>query len=200
MMFGGEKVKLLRIITAFLLCSAIATAGTYKIDGAAVKIASRSSSGSYAVTGAAQVPQAVTCKTANYSITANLLKAPSSLFNHFCSYLPGDINGHDAANGIDIVYLVQYLKGGPAPPASCNCPLVGDRFFAAGDVNGDCSVNGLDVIHYVNFLKGGPGLLSCPNCRPLSPSSPSVANQPAPVGQPHLVPIVKPKSAVKSAD
>jgi hypothetical protein len=61
------------------------------------------------------------------------------------SILPGDANGSNDVNGLDVVYLVNYLKGGPAPN-----PLLG------GDANGDCSVNGLDVIYLVNYLKGGP--------------------------------------------
>ena len=59
-------------------------------------------------------------------------------------YLPGDANSSGGVNGIDVVYMVNYLKGGPPP-----VPLL------SGDSNGDCSANGLDVIYLVNFLKGG---------------------------------------------
>jgi hypothetical protein len=59
-------------------------------------------------------------------------------------YLPGDANGSGGVNGIDVVYMVNFLKGGPPPD-----PLL------SGDSNGDCSTNGLDVVYLVNFLKGG---------------------------------------------
>ena len=62
------------------------------------------------------------------------------------SYLPGDANGSGNVNGLDVVYLVAYLKGGPPPPD----PIL------RGDANGSCSVNGLDVTYLVSFLKGGP--------------------------------------------
>lgn len=68
-------------------------------------------------------------------------------------YLPGDANGSGGVNGIDVVFMVNYLKGGTAP-----VPLL------SGDSNGDCSANGLDVVYLVNFLKGGqPPFLG--NCR-----------------------------------
>lgn len=59
------------------------------------------------------------------------------------SFLPGDANGNDVVNGVDVVYLVQYLKGGPAP-----VPML------SGDANGSCSVNGLDVTYMVIYFKG----------------------------------------------
>jgi hypothetical protein len=68
-------------------------------------------------------------------------------------YLPGDANGSGAVNGIDVVYMVNFLKGGPPPD-----PLL------SGDSNGDCNTNGLDVVYLVNFLKGGSPPFSG-NCR-----------------------------------
>jgi hypothetical protein len=59
------------------------------------------------------------------------------------TFLPGDANNSGSVNGIDVVYLVAYLKGGPMP-----IPLL------AGDANGTCTVNGLDVTYLVNFFKG----------------------------------------------
>ena len=60
---------------------------------------------------------------------------------------PGDANSNGVTNGLDVGFLVNYLKGlGPAPD-----PLL------AGDANGNCSTNGIDVGYLVNFLKGiGP--------------------------------------------
>jgi hypothetical protein len=59
-------------------------------------------------------------------------------------YLAGDINGSADVNGLDVVWLVNYLKGYGPPPV----PIL------RGDTNGDCSVNGLDVVYLVNYLKG----------------------------------------------
>jgi subtilisin family serine protease len=63
-------------------------------------------------------------------------------------FVPGDANGNGTVNGIDVVYLVNYLKGvGPPPP---------DPILRA-DANGSCTVNGIDVVYIVNYLKGvGP--------------------------------------------
>ncbi|OGC89319.1 MAG: hypothetical protein A2W25_13470 [candidate division Zixibacteria bacterium RBG_16_53_22] len=57
----------------------------------------------------------------------------------------GDANGNGSRNGIDVVFLVSYLKGIGNPPE----PLL------AGNVNGDCATNGLDVGYLVNYFKGG---------------------------------------------
>jgi hypothetical protein len=96
-----------------------------------------------------------------------------------CSYIPGDINGNSQVNGIDIVYAVNYLKGGPNPPVDCfpSCPLMPNPFYAAGDVNGNCAFNGIDVTFFVRYLKGQvPSLLYCPDCPPagLNPPKPAV--------------------------
>ncbi len=63
-------------------------------------------------------------------------------------FLPGDVNDNGKVNGLDVVYLVNYLKGRiqslPGP-------------FARGDANGDCTINFLDVTFLVNYIKGvGP--------------------------------------------
>jgi subtilisin family serine protease len=62
------------------------------------------------------------------------------------TFIPGDANGSGNVNGIDVVYLVSYLKGGPPPP---------DPILRA-DANGSCTVNGIDVVYLVSYLKGGP--------------------------------------------
>jgi hypothetical protein len=61
------------------------------------------------------------------------------------TYVRGDANGNGILNGIDVIYLVNYFKGGPAPQ-----PL------QAGDANGNGQVNGLDVVYLINYFKGGP--------------------------------------------
>ena len=63
------------------------------------------------------------------------------------TYIRGDANGSGELNGIDVVFLVAYLKGIGPPPD----PLM------AGDANGSGDVNGLDVIYLVAYFKGwGP--------------------------------------------
>jgi hypothetical protein len=87
-----------------------------------------------------------------------------------CTYVPGDVNGSGGWNGLDVVYLVNYLKGfGAEPPYSCDCPPHG-RLYVGADVNGSCSINGIDVIYLVNVLKywPNPGPLFCPDCPPAS--------------------------------
>jgi hypothetical protein len=98
----------------------------------------------------------------------------------------GDINGNGDANGVDVSYAVNYLKGiGPQPPVECpDCPDPGENLFAAGDVNANCQFNGVDVTYYVNFLKGiGPALAFCPSCPPagLAPPVPAVIPAKAPL-------------------
>lgn len=84
-----------------------------------------------------------------------------------CDYLPGDINGDSHFDGLDVVYGVNYLKGGGQPPPDvCNCPYQGP-IFAAADANGSCIFNGIDVTYCVNFLKSiGPRPVSCRDCPP----------------------------------
>ena len=60
------------------------------------------------------------------------------------SILPGDANNSGEVNGVDVTYLVNYLKGYGPPPVP----------FLAGDTNGNCDVNGVDVTYLVNYLKG----------------------------------------------
>lgn len=73
---------------------------------------------------------------------------PSQTFSclYFVEYLAGDANGSGFVNGMDVVYLVYYLKGNGPPPD----PLL------SADANGDCEVNALDVIYLVTYFKGGP--------------------------------------------
>jgi hypothetical protein len=61
------------------------------------------------------------------------------------SFIAGDVNGSGTVNGIDVVYLTNYFKGGAAIPV----PIL------RADANGSCEVNGIDVGYLVNFFKGG---------------------------------------------
>jgi len=83
-----------------------------------------------------------------------------------CPYVPGDANGNGAANGLDVVYLVNYFKGGDPPIDVCLCDPYGELYPAA-DANGSCSVNGLDVTYMVAYFKGTGELLFCESCPPL---------------------------------
>lgn len=56
----------------------------------------------------------------------------------------GDANNSGTLNGLDVAYLVSYLR-------QIN-PLAEPR--ERGDTNGDCVVNGLDVVYLVNYFKG----------------------------------------------
>jgi photosystem II stability/assembly factor-like uncharacterized protein len=82
-----------------------------------------------------------------------------------CDYTPGDANNSGATDGLDVIYLVAFFKGGAAPPLTCPCGEHGEIYVAA-DVNGSCSVNGLDVTYMVAYFKGGPALFPCPDCPP----------------------------------
>jgi hypothetical protein len=84
-----------------------------------------------------------------------------------CHYLIGDINGDGQTNGSDILYAVNYFKGGQLPAVDCDCPDVAHPFFGAGDVNGSCTFNGMDIVFYVNYLKGRQSRLGmCYDCPP----------------------------------
>jgi len=87
-----------------------------------------------------------------------------------CPYTPGDINANGVANGVDVIFAVNFFKGGEVPPADCGAPMgpcaPSSPFYAAGDVNGSCTFNGIDITYFVSFLKGGPSIHYCPNCPP----------------------------------
>lgn len=70
------------------------------------------------------------------------------LYFAYLEFVPGDANGNGEVNGVDVAYLVNYLKGfGPPPPEP----------ELQADANGNCQVNGVDVTYLVNYLKGlGP--------------------------------------------
>jgi hypothetical protein len=82
-----------------------------------------------------------------------------------CIYIPGDANGSNSFNGLDVTFSVSYFKGGPPPPFTCEC-TPGHTWYVAGDVNQSCSFNGLDVTYMVAYLKGGPPPNPCGDCPP----------------------------------
>jgi hypothetical protein len=93
---------------------------------------------------------------------------------HGCPYKVGDINNDGNSNGIDVVFGVNYFKGGLIPPVVCDCPDP-NPIYGAGDVNGNCVFNGIDITYYVAFLKGNqPSLLWCPTCPPSVLPSPAL--------------------------
>jgi len=80
-------------------------------------------------------------------------------------YVAGDINNSVGTNGLDVVFMVNYFKGGDQPSYICQC-TPGNSWYVAGDVNNSCSFGGLDVTYLVGFLKGGPSPVPCQDCPP----------------------------------
>ena len=119
-------------------------------------------------------------------IRSNDVDEPVSAVNvHFeiegvCAYMPGDVNGTGEANGVDVVFMVNYFKGlGDAPREECPpCENIGDNMlYPQGDVNGSCAWNGVDVTYFVNYLKGiGPSLRFCDQCPPAQRARFSIEN------------------------
>jgi bacillopeptidase F len=84
-----------------------------------------------------------------------------------CRYVIGDINDDSIFNGSDVIYMVSYLKGGNAPPYSCECPQ-GNLWHVSGDVNASCVFNGIDITYAVAYFKGGAAPEPCPDCPPMT--------------------------------
>jgi hypothetical protein len=79
----------------------------------------------------------------NYSTISNspLVQAADG------DFIAGDVNASGRIDGVDIVYLVNFLKGGPPPPEP----------FLRADCNGSCNVTGSDVLYLLQYLRGyGP--------------------------------------------
>ena len=85
-------------------------------------------------------------------------------FNSNCYYTMGDGNNNGYFNGLDIVYTMAWIKGGP-PPVFCRC-TPNNEFPSALDFNGSCDFNGLDILYVVNYFKGGPEPMYCVDCPP----------------------------------
>ena len=56
--------------------------------------------------------------------------------------IPGDVNGDDKINGLDIVKIVGYIMGSPTQPF----------IEAAADLNEDGVINGLDLVREVSLV------------------------------------------------
>jgi hypothetical protein len=111
------------------------------------------------------------CVTDNQGTTCySPYEAPFSFYTFMvvsqspCPYLPGDVNNNGRVNGMDVVYLVNYIKGGPSPLRICDNG--GGPFFVSADINGDCMVNGADIIFFVHYLKGGAPIIHCSSYPP----------------------------------
>jgi hypothetical protein len=98
-------------------------------------------------------------------ISSNTTVVDVVMVEYNCPYVRGDANGSGAANGLDVVYLVSYFKGGTPPVDICICDPHG-QLYPAADANGSCSVNGLDVTYMVAYFKGTGELLYCGDCPP----------------------------------
>jgi hypothetical protein len=83
------------------------------------------------------------------------------------SYIVGDVNGSGGYDGLDIIYGVAFLKGGPPPTFVCEC-ATGMVLYPGGDVNNSCSYNGLDITYGVAYFKGGSDPIPCQDCPPVS--------------------------------
>ena len=86
------------------------------------------------------------------------------LFIDSVSNVAGDANGDWNFNALDIVYMLNYLKGyGDPPPYHWDC---GDGpLYATADANGNCVFNAIDITYCVNYLKGhGTAPRRCPGC------------------------------------
>ena len=81
-----------------------------------------------------------------------------------CNYTMGDGNNNGHFNGLDVVYVMSWLKGGPEPPM-CQC-TPGTVWPVALDFNGSCSFNGLDILYVITYFKGGPAPEFCTDCPP----------------------------------
>jgi hypothetical protein len=85
----------------------------------------------------------------------DVILSPDSLYvlEGNCSNNPrGDANCGGTLNGLDVIYLVGFLKGN-GPSYCCLC---------SGDVNNSGGVNGVDVTYLVSYLKGqAPAPVPC---------------------------------------
>lgn len=162
-------MKYFILIITLAVAVSNASAQNYQIDWYVIGSGGgHSASSNYQIDGTIGQPIVGSSSSSNYRIEAGFwVGAPTGPIG--CAYTPGDINGNGTANGIDVVYGVNYFKGGSHPPIDCYpvCQSEPNPFFAAGDVNGNCAFNGIDITFFVRYLKGQvPSLLSCTDCPP----------------------------------
>jgi hypothetical protein len=89
----------------------------------------------------------------NYSALSNSPLIIASEYSDFV--ILGDVNNSGRVDGLDVIYLINFLRGGPPIPA----PVL------RADVNGSCDVNALDAIYLTDYFRGGPGFING-NCNP----------------------------------
>jgi enediyne biosynthesis protein E4 len=88
------------------------------------------------------------------------------LFMGNCNYKLGDINGDGVVDGLDLIYGVNFFRGGNHPPYECLCGNFGFTYIA-GDINGSCIFNGADISSLVNYFRGFGDLETCIICPPI---------------------------------
>jgi len=88
-----------------------------------------------------------------------------SQLDNACFYISGDVNSSGEVNGLDVVYLVNFLKGGTPPADSCLCGGT-NWLYVAADVDGNCGVDQQDVSYLLNYLEGGAVPVFCADCPP----------------------------------
>jgi len=69
------------------------------------------------------------------------------------AYIPGDLDGDEAVNPVDMVFMVNYVYKDSDPPPILN----------AADVNADCQINPVDIVYLVNYVYKSQGTL-LPGC------------------------------------
>ena len=180
-------MKYFILIIALAVAMSSASAQNYQINWYVIGSGGgHSSSSNYQLDGTIGQPIVGSSSSSNYRVDAGFWVGTSG-GPIGCAYAPGDINGNGSVNGVDIVFAVNYFKGGPNhPPVDCfpGCPNEPNPFYAAGDVNGNCAFNGIDITFFVGYLKGQhPNLLYCSDCPPAerAPSAPAVEPIRAPV-------------------
>lgn len=82
---------------------------------------------------------------------------------YVCECIPGECDGADPINVLDILHLIQYkFKECPEGAGAGSCPAPVPFPICSGDVNCDCSVDILDIIALIDYkFKDGPEPCSC---------------------------------------
>ena len=72
---------------------------------------------------------------------------------HLNRYIPGDINGDFEVLGSDIIYGINYFRGGVMPPLRFWNDSTETWLYSSADANGDCQFIGSDITYLVEYLK-----------------------------------------------